>query len=230
MRKYLLVDDNRAFAENLAEILRETGDEAHIVSSGAEALRRVGETRFDAMLTDMKMPEMSGAQLVHEIRSLDPGLPVLVVTAYTGEEDLTWAKREGVLAVLPKPVPIQQMIALLTVAKRDGLVAVVEDDVGLCDNLVEALRDRGFTAVTARSTLEAVGLRDIHPFAALVDLRLPGSPRGEVVAQLAERFVGLPLLVMTGFPEIAPKAAFKVFAKPFATAQVLATLEGLHRP
>ncbi len=180
----------------------------------------------------MKMPEMSGAQLVHEVRALDPGLPALVVTAYTGEEDLTWAKREGILAVLPKPVPIAQMLALLATAKRDGLVAVVEDDVGLSDNLVEALRDHGFSAVTAHSALEAEGLRGARPFAALVDLRLPGSPRGEVLTALSQRFEGLPMLVMSGFPDLAPPpaAAHTFFVKPFDTARVLATLESLHRP
>lgn len=231
MRKYLIVDDNRAFAENLAEILRDQGDEAYVVTSGEQALDLVPTRRFDALVTDMRMPEMGGAQLVHELRRLDPGLAAIVVSAYTGQEDLTGAKQEGLLAVLPKPVPIEQLLHLLGVARRDGLVAIVEDDVGLCDNLIEALRDRGFTAVCARSAMEAERLGRIRPFAALVDLRLPGSPRGEVLAQLSERFQGLPILVMTGFPDLAPLGrSVRVFQKPFDTGRLLQALEQLYHP
>ncbi|HZI08751.1 MAG TPA: response regulator, partial [Myxococcus sp.] len=50
MRRYLLLDDNHAFAENLAEILRGGGDQATVVTSGEEALRLVRTTRFDVLL------------------------------------------------------------------------------------------------------------------------------------------------------------------------------------
>jgi DNA-binding NtrC family response regulator len=231
MRSYLVVDDNRAFAENLAEILRDQGDEATVATSGRQALQMVRQRRFDALITDMKMPVMGGAQLVHEIRRVDPGLAAIVVTAYTGEEDLIGARQDGILAILPKPVPIDQLISLLGVARRDGVVAVVEDDVGLSENLVEALRDHGFTALTARSAIETERLGAVRPFAALVDLRLPGSPRGEVLAQLSQRFEGLPILVMTGFPDLTPSVRpVRIFQKPFDTSQLLNALEGLYRP
>jgi CheY-like chemotaxis protein len=102
MRRYLIVDDNRAFAENLAEILEDDGAEVTVVAGGAEAIEAARKTKFDALITDMRMPVMSGARLVHEIRAVDPGLPAIVVTAYTGEDDLTAARDEGLLAVLPR--------------------------------------------------------------------------------------------------------------------------------
>ena len=199
MRRYLIVDDNRAFAENLAEILRDEGHEAFVAISGAEALRLVAGRQFDALITDMKMPVMGGAQLVH--------------------------------AVLPKPVPIPHLMSLLRVARRDGLVALVEDDLSLSDNLVEALRDHGFTSLTATSAVEVERLGGVRPFAALVDLRLPGSPQGEALSRLAERFRGLPIIVITGFPDLVPAVKpLRVFLKPFETQQLLETLEHLHRP
>ena len=95
MRRYLLVDDNLAFAENLAEILRDGGAEVNVAGSGTQALELARATKFDALVTDMRMPVMSGARLVHEIRRVDPGVPVIVVTAYTGENDLVAAREEG---------------------------------------------------------------------------------------------------------------------------------------
>ena len=91
MRRYLIVDDNLAFAENLAEIIRDSGAEAVVADGGLAAVALVAGQRFDALVTDMRMPVMGGARLVHEIRRVDPGLPTVVVTAYTGEDDLVAA-------------------------------------------------------------------------------------------------------------------------------------------
>jgi CheY-like chemotaxis protein len=228
-RRYLIVDDNSSFAENLAEVLSDTGAEVTITTSGAQALHAAAASRFDVLVTDMRMPVMSGALLVHEIRRIDPGLPAVIVTAYTAEDDLLAARDEGLLAVLPKPVPIERLIELLRVARRDGLVALVEDDAGLADNLSEALRDRGFSAVTARSVAETDRLGGVQPFAAVVDLRLPGSSDGEALRRILARSPDLPVVVMSAYPEaLQGVVAPRVFEKPFATGKFLEALEQLH--
>jgi CheY-like chemotaxis protein len=226
MRHYLLLDDNRAFAENLAEILRDAGDAATVVTDGVEALAQAKATRFDALLTDMKMPGMTGAAAVHHIRRVDPGIAAVVITAYPGENELEAARREGLLAVLPKPVPLQTLMGLLSSARRDGLVALVEDDPAMADNLSEVLRVRGFSCATARSVLEADRLSMVKPFAALVDLRLPGGPDGEALRRLKARYPDMPAFVITAYPELASlEDAAGVFSKPFDTESLLKILE-----
>ena len=84
MRRYLFVDDNLEFAENLVEIAGDCGCDCEMAACGAEAMERVAGTRFDAVVTDMRMPGMGGAELVHEIRRVDPGLPAVVLTAHAG--------------------------------------------------------------------------------------------------------------------------------------------------
>src|SRR5512134_1318642 len=128
MRRYLVVDDNRAFAENLAEIVRDLGDEVDVAASGEAALALARARRFDCLVTDMRMPFMGGAELVHRLRRVDPGLPAVVVTAHVGDDELERARQEGLLAVLPKPVPLGRLLEALAGARRDGLVVVVEDD------------------------------------------------------------------------------------------------------
>jgi CheY-like chemotaxis protein len=228
MRQYLIVDDNRAFAENVGEIVRDLGDEVAIAESGAEALALAKRRRFDCLVTDMKMPFMGGAQLVHEIRRLDPGLPAIVVTAHVGDNELEAARREGLLAVLSKPMPIGRMLELVATARRDGLAVIVEDDVHFSDNLSESLRTRGFAAVTAASLLETERLGPVRPFVALVDLRVPGGPHGAAMETLATKFPGLPLLVVTGYHDPPPVPYEALFAKPFDTGQLLAKIEQLH--
>jgi DNA-binding NtrC family response regulator len=228
MRRYLIVDDNREFAENLAEIIRDAGAEVDLAGSGAEALGLVRGRRYQALLTDMRMPGMGGAEVVHEVRRIDPGLAALVVTAHVTDDALEAARREGLLAVLAKPVPIGALLELLGAARRDGLVAVIEDDHRLSDNLCEALRGRGLAAVTAASVLETERLGPVRPFCALVDLRVPGGPDGEAMRRLGEKFPGLPMLIMTGVHAGPLPDAPAFFRKPFDTAALLAAVDRLH--
>jgi len=229
MRKYLIVDDNRAFAENLAEIIDDSGaGEAVVVESAAEALALVREQSFDALVSDMRMPEMNGAELVHRIRSADPALPALVITAYTADNELQAARAEGLLAVLPKPVPVARLLELLGHARRNGIVALVEDDAALADNLTEALRGRGFAAVTARSVIETERL-GVLPFAAIVDLRVPGGADGDAMRRLDAKFPWLPMIVVTAHAQLAPPVVPAAqFEKPFDTTALLAAVERLH--
>jgi len=228
MRRYLFVDDNLELAENLAEIAAEHGASCQLAGGGAEALARVERTRFDAVVIDMRMPGLSGAGLVHAIRQVDPGLPAVILTAHAGDADLAAARREGLLAVLAKPAPIERLMALLEVARRDGVVAVLEDDQALLDNLTEALRFRGFAAVTASTVLDTDRLGPVRPFAALADLRLPGGPDGEATRRLEALFPGIPVVAVTAFPAGAPAGARAVFPKPFDTAALLAAVERIH--
>jgi two-component system, response regulator PdtaR len=229
MRRVLLLDDNEAFAENLAEIIVDSGDEAVVATTGARALALAEQSRFDALISDMRMPIMSGAEVVHRVRRIDPGLPAIVVTAYTADTDLYAARQEGLLAILPKPVPVPRLLELIRGARRDGLVALVEDDRSMADNLTEALRGHGFAAVTATSVLETERLGDVHPFAALVDLRLPGGPDGEAMRRLAARFPGLPMLVITAHSHEPPPVAHRgLFTKPFDTAELMRAVAELH--
>lgn len=228
MRTYLVVDDNRDFAENLAEIVRDRGDDVAVAESGPEAVALARGRRFDAVLTDMRMPLMGGAEVVHEIRRSDPGVPAMVITAHVGDDAIDAARREGLLAVLSKPVDVRRLLELLASARRDGLVAVIEDDLRLSDNLCEALRSRGFAAVTASSVLETERLGPVCPFCALVDLRLPGGPDGEAMRRLAVKYPALPMIVVTAYDEPPPVPHQGFFSKPFDTPTLLAAVERLH--
>src|SRR3990172_12985520 len=149
MRRYLIVDDNRALAENLGEILGDLGDEVARADGGEQALALASARQFDVLVTDMRMPLMGGAELIHHVRRVDPGLAAIVITAYELDLKLEAARREGLLATLPKPVPIARLLELMRVARRDGLADVIEDDPAMSDNICEGLRGRGFDAMTA---------------------------------------------------------------------------------
>jgi DNA-binding response OmpR family regulator len=104
---------------------------------------------------------------------------------------------------------------------------MVDDDAAFADNIAEALRTRGYTAVLAASLLDTERLGNLKPFAAIVDLRVPPGPDGEAMMRLAARFPGLPLLVATGHDIEPPIKPHRLFLKPFAPAELLAELDRL---
>lgn len=227
MRKVLVVDDNASFAENLVEIIEDAGiGQAAAVDSGARALELLGSEHFDALVTDMRMPKMSGAQLVHATRAIHPHLPIVVITAYSEDQQLDGVEHDGVLSILSKPAPIDRLVQLLTQA-RPWVVALVDDDVALVDNLVESLHDRGVTAVTAHS-IDDIERLGGSPGVAIVDMRVPGGRDGAALARVAARFPQASTIIVTAFRgEVDVPADVELFEKPFDTERLLATIERL---
>ncbi|MFZ5446969.1 MAG: response regulator [Myxococcota bacterium] len=224
-RKYLVIDDNEEFAENVAEILSDTGADVSLAAEGAAALEQVRQQRFDVVVTDMRMPGMSGAELLKHMRDIDPGVPVVLVSAYAPDAQVNEARQYGLLAFLNKPSGTRRLLELLSHARRDATVLLVEDDRALAENLTEALADKGFTVCSASSMgeLEKVHVR---PLAALVDLRIPGSADGAVLDEVLARYPGTPVMVVTAL-NVDPRAGVELIRKPFDTRELVARLEAL---
>lgn len=85
--RLLLVDDEELVRVGTGEMLREQGHEVVEASDGQQALDLLQDLAVDAVVTDYKMPRMDGAQLAERIRAVRPGLPILLITGYTGSTD-----------------------------------------------------------------------------------------------------------------------------------------------
>jgi CheY-like chemotaxis protein len=225
-RRYLLVDDNEAFVENLAEILEATGAAVDVAANAVAAVECLGARRYDALVTDMRMPGMTGAELLHEARRRDPGLPVVLLSAYVQDAQLLDARRDGLLAVLSKPGKVPHLVSVLEGARHGGIVLLVEDDAALAENLGEALAARGLTVCTA-TTVEELNAMEVQPFVALVDLRLPDGTSGESLAHVRRRFPDTPTVVITGAPDAQVPAGSDLYKKPFDTKALVDRLEQL---
>ena len=98
-RSILLVDDEDLVRSATAAMLREMGHSVTEATSGAEALERLNAgPRPDVLVTDYKMPRMSGAQLAKHVHQKWPGLPLLVITGYIGDD-----RDVASLPILAKP-------------------------------------------------------------------------------------------------------------------------------
>jgi two-component system nitrogen regulation response regulator GlnG len=108
----LIVDDSEEFRTMLRKTLSRHGYSVESAASAEEALSRVETSQYDAAVVDLVMPGRDGADLTAALRSKFPGLPILMLTAFTHSPLITAAQRSGA-KVLTKPVPIQEIVDFL---------------------------------------------------------------------------------------------------------------------
>ena len=107
--RILLVDDESTIRLALARFLRERGYEVHECGSGPAALAVLEQERFVVMLCDVRMPEMSGLDVVPRALALDHDLAVLMLTAVNDAAAATEALSHGALDYLVKPVALSDL-------------------------------------------------------------------------------------------------------------------------
>jgi two-component system response regulator HydG len=99
----MVVDDSAEMARTIADGLRDRDYDAVAVSSGREALDRLAAERFDALVTDLRMPHVDGLELLAASRNLDPDRPVIVMTAFSAIDTAVESIRRGAYHYLTKP-------------------------------------------------------------------------------------------------------------------------------
>jgi two-component system response regulator HydG len=115
----MIVDDNLEMAQALADGLAERGYDAVAVGSGREAQQRLTTGRFDAVVTDLRMPDVDGFQILATSRELDADRPVIVMTAYSAIDSAVQSIRQGAYHYLTKPFKQDELAIFLGRALAD---------------------------------------------------------------------------------------------------------------
>lgn len=111
--RILVADDNLEMARSVADGLCERGYLATAVGSGREALNRLLRDPFDALITDLRMPEVDGLALIASSRQLDPNRPVIAMTAYSAVDMALESLRQGAYHYLTKPFKSEELAIFL---------------------------------------------------------------------------------------------------------------------
>jgi two-component system response regulator HydG len=119
MRKVLIVDDHLEMAEMLADGLAELGFETRAVASGRAALELLEENWPEAVVTDLRMQEIGGLDLLARSKALDPERPVIVMTAYGAVDSAVASIRQGAYHYLTKPFKLDEVEIYLRRALAD---------------------------------------------------------------------------------------------------------------
>ncbi|HOP06554.1 MAG TPA: response regulator [candidate division Zixibacteria bacterium] len=114
--RVLLVDDEEELVSTLVERLEYRGFSASYCTNGQDALKMLREESYNVVVVDLKLPGMSGVDLLQTIRTAYPHLPVLMVTGHGAGGNDGFQPPDGAFAFLVKPINIDELVAKMTEA------------------------------------------------------------------------------------------------------------------
>src|SRR5438067_488201 len=103
MARILVCDDQEMMRDSLASTLAREGHEVTAANDGTVALQRLSAARFDLLITDLKMPRMTGIELLGEAKKLRPEMPVIMMTAFATVQTAVEAMKLGAYDYIQKP-------------------------------------------------------------------------------------------------------------------------------
>ncbi len=236
--KVLVVDDDRRMVKTICDILKVKGYEAAEAYSGEEAVEKVKSDNPDCVLMDIKMPGMNGIEALKAIKAISPGLPVVLMSAYSSEEQVADAREQGAYAVLDKPLDIGAIVTFLSLLRKEESVLIVDDDPGFCRTLGDILKSRGYHVETEGDPGKVLGhMEQDYKLVVLLDLKIGNSDGLDVLKSIRAKYPTKPVVLVTGYKEEVGSAvekgmkigAYTCLYKPFVADELFGSIEEIRR-
>lgn len=160
--RIMVVDDEEGLRNAVARFLRQSGHEAETAASGPQALQKLREKKYTAMLLDIRMPDMSGIDVVPEALDIDPDLAILMITGVADATSAAICMQRGAMDYLTKPIELTDLASAVNraVRRRDTMLQTREISTWLRDEVErrtkELERERNKLEQITVATLEAL--------------------------------------------------------------------------
>ncbi len=144
--KVLVVDDERVIRSGCRMVLLERGMSVQVCESGSECLELAAEGGFDVILLDMKLPDISGMEVLRTIRKARPDIYIIIITGYSTVQNAIEAMKLGAFDYLTKPFTDDEL--LLSVERALEKKRLVEENQALRKELVDRF---GFSNIIGKN-------------------------------------------------------------------------------
>jgi len=229
--RVLVVDDEEGMRITLAANLELEGYEVVEAPDGQRAVELIAEQPFALVITDIRMPGMSGVDVLRRIRQISPDAAVIMMTGFAMEDLVDEGILEGAYTVLQKPFSMELAARVVARAAAARIVLVVDDAEELAESVAAGLREAGLLAEAVQSGREAVeAVRARRVDVCVLDLFMPGQDGLETCEEILDLDPTVAVIVMTGNPveekltRIAERGGFACLRKPFETRDLLHTI------
>lgn len=241
MATLLVIDDERMLCDLLQEMLRRHGHEVFTAYSGREGIESHRKQRPHFTLLDLHLPDMSGIEVLRQIRERDPKAAVMILTGAATDKLEREARELGVTDFLIKGLSPEVLIGAVERAlqppaqpappgsgggiprtSHDESILVVDDERQICELLKKYLTNQGFRVQTAQDGPTALAMADLErPQLIVLDIYMPGMTGIEVLRRLrAKKFPG-GVMMLTGceehtlLKEALDLGSLDIIGKPF---------------
>jgi two-component system, NtrC family, response regulator PilR len=114
-KKILVIDDEGLVTTSLKQLLKKSGYEVDVANNGHAAIDKVKEDDFDLIISDIRMPDINGVEVIKKIREYlqqagKPAVPEILITGYASKENLEEAQKLKVSDYIYKPFNIKEFL------------------------------------------------------------------------------------------------------------------------
>ena len=111
--RILIVDDEPSVGDALKLVLESSGYEVVLVTKGLDGIDRAREQQFEFSVVDLFLTDISGFQVITDLRNLQPQIPIVLITAHGSPQVFAEAKKLGAIGALAKPFPPAELLRLI---------------------------------------------------------------------------------------------------------------------
>ncbi len=108
--RVLVIDDDQIVLDSISQILTDENYDVDVTLRGGEGLERAIREDYDLVLTDIRMPDMGGIQVLRDIRQKRPALPVVMITGYATAPSAEMAMKLGAADFIEKPFEPEELL------------------------------------------------------------------------------------------------------------------------
>lgn len=109
VNKLLVIDDDEDIRSLLTDLLEESNYNVDTASGGEQALQKIQVSTYDLVITDLRMQGMQGLEVIREVRKIDPGIDVIVMTGYASVDSAVESMKAGAVDYITKPLNTDQI-------------------------------------------------------------------------------------------------------------------------
>lgn len=113
IKTILIVDDNKDFADVFCDILKANNYDAESCYGGGQAIKLVGDSKYDIVFLDIRMPEIDGIETLKQVKKISPETKVIMMTGYSVDEMVHRALEENASDIIYKPFEIDKVLSLI---------------------------------------------------------------------------------------------------------------------
>lgn len=195
----LIIDDNQDLADGYGIILEDKGFHVDIAYNGLDGIDSYQARQQDAILLDIKLPDINGIEVLRRLHQFNPTVKVLIMTGFAIEQILDQVCDHTNVEVLRRPFMIEQVFETFTENDQESLILIAEDDPFFAGTLSTYFSEYGMKPLLANNYKRALQDKFDEPVEVLLlDLHMPLMWALEVYLNLRQQNKIVKTIIVTG--------------------------------
>ncbi len=240
--KVLIIDDDEVTRKLLEKIIQKEGYDIFEAEGGQTGIDTFKKEKPDIVLSDLRLPDIDGLEVIHTIREQSPSVPIIVITAYNETDTAISALHEGVLDYLKKPIDVNLLAVALGRAKEKIIkqkkmgpfpnLLITDDEVSIRKRLARELEKEGWTVFQASDGEEALQIfQETKMDIVLLDIKMPKKDGLQTLQEMRQLSDDFEALILTGYGDEASavkamrNGAINFLKKPIDLEQMIVSVE-----